>query len=70
MTFLFFQLVEHFANCLIKITEQVHQRPNMLDEFSKQGLIHQVAHLIDLKSRTTLSQSVHTVCILIIFLFS
>ncbi|PWA53720.1 ubiquitin-protein ligase 4 [Artemisia annua] len=54
------QLVEHVANCLIKITEQVHQRPNMLDELSKHGLIHQVAHLIDLKSRTTLSQSVHT----------
>ncbi|GJS65318.1 hypothetical protein Tco_0679882 [Tanacetum coccineum] len=52
-------LVEHVANYLIKITERVHQLPNMLDELSKHGLIHQVSHLIDLKSHTTLSQSVH-----------
>nr|GEY84580.1 E3 ubiquitin-protein ligase UPL4 isoform X1 [Tanacetum cinerariifolium] len=54
------QLVKHVANCLIKIMEQVHQLSNMLDELSKHGLIHQVAHLIDLKSHTTLSYFVHT----------
>ncbi|XP_024982786.1 E3 ubiquitin-protein ligase UPL4 isoform X2 [Cynara cardunculus var. scolymus] len=54
------QLVEHVATCLIKIAARVHQSPDMLDELSKHGLIHQVAHLIDLNSRTTLCHSVHT----------
>ncbi|KAI3512096.1 hypothetical protein L1887_19286 [Cichorium endivia] len=54
------QLVEHVANCLIKIAERVQESPEMLDELSKHGLIHQVAHLIDLNSHTTLSHSVHT----------
>ncbi|KAJ0503251.1 putative HECT domain, armadillo-like helical, HECT, E3 ligase catalytic domain-containing protein [Helianthus annuus] len=54
------KLVEHVATCLIKIAERVHQSPEMLDELSKHGLIHQVAHLIDLNSKTTLSHSVDT----------
>ncbi|KAK9068485.1 hypothetical protein SSX86_012599 [Deinandra increscens subsp. villosa] len=54
------QLVEHVATCLIKIAERVHQSPEMLDELSKHGLIHQVAHLIDSNSKTTLSHSVDT----------
>ncbi|CAH1441958.1 unnamed protein product [Lactuca virosa] len=54
------QLVEHVATCLIKIAERVQESSEMLDELSKHGLIHQVAHLIDLNSHTTLSHSVHT----------
>nr|XP_043609568.1 E3 ubiquitin-protein ligase UPL4 [Erigeron canadensis]XP_043609569.1 E3 ubiquitin-protein ligase UPL4 [Erigeron canadensis] len=54
------QLVEHVGTCLIKIVERVHQSPEMLDELCKHGLIHQIAHLVDLNSRTTLSYSVHT----------
>ncbi|KAI7724831.1 hypothetical protein M8C21_006945 [Ambrosia artemisiifolia] len=54
------KLVEHVATCLIKIAERVHESPEMLDELSKHGLIHQVAHLIDLNSKTTLSHSVDT----------
>ncbi|KAI3696775.1 hypothetical protein L6452_29309 [Arctium lappa] len=54
------QLVEHAATCLIKIAARVHQSPETMDELSKHGLIHQVAHLIDLNSRTTLCHSVHT----------
>ncbi|KAL4560548.1 hypothetical protein LXL04_032701 [Taraxacum kok-saghyz] len=54
------QLVEHVATCLIKIAERVQESSEMLDELSQHGLIHQVAHLIDLNSHTTLSHSVHT----------
>ncbi|XP_076950087.1 E3 ubiquitin-protein ligase UPL4-like [Bidens hawaiensis] len=54
------QLVEHVATCLIKIAERVRGSPEMLDELSKHGLIHQVAHLIDLNNKTTLSHSVET----------
>lgn len=59
--FLRLQLVEHVATCLIKIEERVQESNEMLDELSKRGLIHQVAYLIDLINRTTLSYSVHTV---------
>ncbi|XP_071690585.1 E3 ubiquitin-protein ligase UPL4 [Rutidosis leptorrhynchoides] len=55
------QLVEHAATCLIKIAQRVKKSPEMLDELSKHGLIHQVAHLVDLNSRiTTISHSIHT----------
>ncbi|KAI3677127.1 hypothetical protein L1987_86748 [Smallanthus sonchifolius] len=54
------QLVEHVATCLIKIAERVQQSPEMLDELSKHGLIQQVAHLIDLNNKITLSHSVDT----------
>ncbi|KAL7608009.1 hypothetical protein Lser_V15G11055 [Lactuca serriola] len=53
-------LVEHVDTCLIKIAERVQESSEMLDELSKHGLIHQVAHLIDLINHTTLSYSVHT----------
>ncbi|KAK9289472.1 hypothetical protein L1049_007627 [Liquidambar formosana] len=54
------QLVENVAMCLIKIADRVSQSPEMLDELCKHGLIDQATHLINLNSRTTLSQSIYT----------
>lgn len=60
---LFFpQLVENVATCLIKIADRVGQSPEMMEELCKHGVVHQVTHLIDLNSRTTLGQPIHTVC--------
>ncbi|KAJ0028429.1 hypothetical protein Pint_35570 [Pistacia integerrima] len=53
------QLVESVAICLIKISAQLSQSTEMLDELCKHGLIHQATHLINLNSRTTLSQPVY-----------
>ncbi|KAB1223893.1 E3 ubiquitin-protein ligase UPL4 [Morella rubra] len=53
------QLVEHVAMCLIKIVERVGQSSELLDELCKHGLIHQVIHLIDLNSRTTISRPIY-----------
>lgn len=55
------QLVENVAICLIKIVERVRTYPEMLNELCKHGLIQQATHLIDLNSRTTLSQPIYTV---------
>lgn len=54
--------MEAVATCLVKIAERVCHSPDMLDELSKHGLIHQATHLIDLYSHTTLCQPVYTVC--------
>ncbi|WJZ93270.1 hypothetical protein VitviT2T_012223 [Vitis vinifera] len=54
------QLVENVAICLIKIVERVRTYPEMLNELCKHGLIQQATHLIDLNSRTTLSQPIYT----------
>ncbi|XP_024443585.1 E3 ubiquitin-protein ligase UPL4 isoform X2 [Populus trichocarpa] len=53
------QLVENVAICLIKIAERVSQSSEMLDELCKHGLINQATHLVQLNSRTTLSQPVY-----------
>ncbi|KAJ6913753.1 E3 ubiquitin-protein ligase UPL4 isoform X1 [Populus alba x Populus x berolinensis] len=52
-------LVENVAICLIKIAERVSQLSEMLDELCKHGLINQATHLVQLNSRTTLSQPVY-----------
>ncbi|KAL5742867.1 hypothetical protein ACOSP7_029599 [Xanthoceras sorbifolium] len=53
------QLVESVATCLIKIVERVSQSSEMLDELCRHGLIHQATHLVNLNSRTSLSQPVY-----------
>lgn len=53
------QLVENVAICLIKIAERVSQLSEMLDELCEHGLINQATHLVQLNSRTTLSQPVY-----------
>uniref|UniRef100_A0A1J3CJ37 HECT-type E3 ubiquitin transferase n=1 Tax=Noccaea caerulescens TaxID=107243 RepID=A0A1J3CJ37_NOCCA len=53
------QLVENVAICLTKIADQVSQSPAMLDQLCSHGLIHQSTHLLNLNSRTTLSQPVY-----------
>ncbi|KAF8096020.1 hypothetical protein N665_0319s0038 [Sinapis alba] len=53
------QLVESVAICLTKIADQVSQSPAMLDQLCSHGLIHQSTHLLNLNSRTTLSQPVY-----------
>ena len=55
------QLVESVAICLTKIADQVSQSPAMLDQLCSHGLIHQSTHLLNLNSRTTLSQPVYNV---------
>ncbi|KAL1200108.1 E3 ubiquitin-protein ligase UPL4 [Cardamine amara subsp. amara] len=53
------QLVENVAICLTKIADQVTQSPEMLDQLCTHGLINQSTHLLNLNSRTTLSQPVY-----------
>ncbi|ESQ40197.1 hypothetical protein EUTSA_v10012430mg [Eutrema salsugineum] len=53
------QLVENVAICLTKIADQVSQSPALLDQLCRHGLIHQSTHLLNLNSRTTLSQPVY-----------
>ncbi|CAH2074396.1 unnamed protein product [Thlaspi arvense] len=53
------QLVENVAICLTKIADHVSQSPAMLDQLCGHGLIHQSTHLLNLNSRTTLSQPVY-----------
>ncbi|CAH8371193.1 unnamed protein product [Eruca vesicaria subsp. sativa] len=53
------QLVESVAICLTRIADQVSQSPAMLDQLCRHGLIHQSTHLLNLNSRTTLSQPVY-----------
>ncbi|GAY52351.1 hypothetical protein CUMW_141130 [Citrus unshiu] len=53
------QLVESVAICLIKIAEQLSQSSQMLDELCSHGLINQTTHLLNLNSRTTLSQPIY-----------
>ncbi|WCJ34586.1 E3 ubiquitin-protein ligase UPL4 [Euphorbia peplus] len=53
------QLVENVVICLMKIAERVSKSSEMLDELCKHGLISQAMHLIDLNSRTTLSQPIY-----------
>ncbi|XP_065854953.1 E3 ubiquitin-protein ligase UPL4 [Euphorbia lathyris] len=53
------QLVENVVICLMKIAERVSKSSEMLDELCKHGLINQAMHLIDLNSRTTLSQTIY-----------
>ncbi|XP_010423798.1 PREDICTED: E3 ubiquitin-protein ligase UPL4 isoform X1 [Camelina sativa] len=53
------QLVENVAICLTKIADQVSESPAMLDQLCRHGLIHQSTHLLNLNSRTTLSQPVY-----------
>nr|VDC85060.1 unnamed protein product [Brassica oleracea] len=53
------QLVESVAICLTKITDQVSESPEMLDQLCSHGLIHQSIHLLNLNGRTTLSQPVY-----------
>ncbi|CAI9098083.1 OLC1v1034662C1 [Oldenlandia corymbosa var. corymbosa] len=53
------QLVESVATCLIKITEQVGNRSDMLDALCKHGLVQQAVDLINLNSRTSLCQQIY-----------
>ncbi|KAK1562419.1 hypothetical protein Q3G72_011634 [Acer saccharum] len=53
------QLVESVATCLIKIVERVSQSSEMLDELCRHGLICQATHLVNLNTRTSLSQPVY-----------
>ncbi|EOA19810.1 hypothetical protein CARUB_v10000054mg [Capsella rubella] len=53
------QLVENVAICLTKIADQVCESPALLDQLCRHGLIHQSTHLLNLNSRTTLSQPVY-----------
>ncbi|CAH8269838.1 unnamed protein product [Arabidopsis lyrata] len=53
------QLVENVAICLTKIADQVSESPAMLDQLCRHGLINQSTHLLNLNSRTTLSQPVY-----------
>ncbi|CAH8321886.1 unnamed protein product [Eruca vesicaria subsp. sativa] len=53
------QLVENVAICLTKITDQVSQSPEMLDQLCSYGLINQSVHLLNLNGHTTLSQPVY-----------
>lgn len=53
-------LVESVASCFIKVVEQVSQSPKVLEELCQHGLIHQVTHLVDLRSQITLSQPICT----------
>ncbi|PIN18482.1 E3 ubiquitin protein ligase [Handroanthus impetiginosus] len=50
------QLVESVVTSLIRIGEQVHCSPDLLDEICKHGLVQHTLHLIGLNSRTTLGQ--------------
>ncbi|XVF07968.1 hypothetical protein REPUB_Repub06bG0184900 [Reevesia pubescens] len=52
------QLVESVATCLIKISERMCQSSEMMEELCKHELINQVTHLINLNSRTTISQPI------------
>ncbi|XVF76511.1 hypothetical protein PTKIN_Ptkin13bG0271900 [Pterospermum kingtungense] len=53
------QLVESVATCLIKISELMCQSSEMLDELCKHDLINQVTRLMNLNSRTTVSQPIY-----------
>ncbi|CAN0926806.1 E3 ubiquitin-protein ligase UPL4 [Linum grandiflorum] len=53
------QLVENAASCLIKIVERVSHSSEMLDDLCKHGLINQATHLVQVNSRTTLSQPIY-----------
>ncbi|XP_023005684.1 E3 ubiquitin-protein ligase UPL4-like isoform X2 [Cucurbita maxima] len=53
------QLSENVALCMIKIVERVSQSCELLDGLCHHGLIQQVIHLINLNSRTTLSQTTY-----------
>lgn len=53
------QLVESVSTCLIKITERVCHSSDMLDELCKHGLVQQATDLINLNSRTSLSQPIY-----------
>ncbi|KAK6244766.1 hypothetical protein QUC31_011175 [Theobroma cacao] len=53
------QLVESVATCLIKIAERMCQSSEMLEELCKHELINQVTHLMNLNSRTTVSQPIY-----------
>ena len=56
-----FQLVENVARCMIKIAECVHQSSELLDGLCQHGLIQHAIRLINLNSRTTLSQTIYNV---------
>ncbi|XWS66938.1 hypothetical protein CRYUN_Cryun05aG0243300 [Craigia yunnanensis] len=53
------QLVESVATCLIKISERMCQSSEMLEELCKHELINQVTHIMNLNSRTTVSQPIY-----------
>ncbi|ANM70342.1 ubiquitin-protein ligase 4 [Arabidopsis thaliana] len=53
------QLVENVAICLTKIADQASESPAMLDQLCRHGLINESTHLLNLNSRTTLSQPVY-----------
>ncbi|XVE76239.1 hypothetical protein DITRI_Ditri12bG0156800 [Diplodiscus trichospermus] len=53
------QLVESVATCLIKISERMVQSSEMLEELCKHELINQVTRLMNLNSRTTVSQTIY-----------
>jgi E3 ubiquitin-protein ligase TRIP12 len=55
------QLVENVAICLTKIADQASESPAMLDQLCRHGLINESTHLLNLNSRTTLSQPVYNV---------
>ncbi|KAL2933844.1 E3 ubiquitin-protein ligase UPL4 [Bienertia sinuspersici] len=54
------QLVELVATCLIKVADCVEDSPVRLSELHDHGVINQVIHLLELNSRTALSQSIYT----------
>lgn len=58
---LYLQLVENVAICLTQIVDHVSQSPTMLDQLCTHGLIHHSTHLLNLNSRTTLSQPIYNV---------
>ncbi|XP_022767412.1 E3 ubiquitin-protein ligase UPL4-like isoform X5 [Durio zibethinus] len=53
------QLVESVATCLIKISERMCQSSELLEELCKHELINQVTRLVNLNSRTTVSQPIY-----------
>ncbi|KAL0555512.1 hypothetical protein IC582_009460 [Cucumis melo] len=53
------ELVENVARCMIKIAECVHQSSELLDGLCQHGLIQHAIRLINLNSRTTLSQTIY-----------
>ncbi|XP_038904018.1 E3 ubiquitin-protein ligase UPL4 [Benincasa hispida] len=53
------ELVENVARCMIKIAECTQQSCELLDGLCRHGLIQQAIRLINLNSRTTLSQTVY-----------
>ncbi|XP_023527252.1 E3 ubiquitin-protein ligase UPL4-like isoform X1 [Cucurbita pepo subsp. pepo] len=53
------ELVENVARCMIKIAECAHQSCEILDGLCQHGLIQQVIRLINLNSRTSLSQTIY-----------